>query len=244
MTLVSKQCPVCGLEFSRPKSHAHAKFCGRDCWYKHHAARRKICAECGTTFTGWADKFCSRACFTRNRSQQRPVPCALCGKVIMRRPSDDGQHCAGCFQKASGLTRKGTKPPHLTDPEARKNWLAALQSEEHRKAQAERMTGFEHVKPQSMRNSPSHSCAVEFFVRSPANIVYYVRNICAFVNANRELFDEADLVNKSKTSSYSSNATHGLGVLHTGRRNTWKGWMLVSGREGREPGDLLNRKNL
>ena len=59
------------------------------------------------------------------------------------------------------------------------------------------------------------------------------------------IFAEEDVVQKihggKPTKSYNCNATHGLSTLHTGFRMTWKGWTVVSNREGRERFDLIGR---
>jgi len=82
---------------------------------------------------------------------------------------------------------------------------------------------------------------MECFVRSPNNVVYLVRNATAFVHENAGLFAPEDVVWKVRGKTRGCNATHGLSTIHTGRRMTWKGWTLVSNREGRESQDLIAR---
>lgn len=123
-------------------------------------------------------------------------------------------------------------------------WLTSVQSEENRRACRDGNLGKIRNTPKSRRFSPQHTRAAECFLRSPNNVVYYVRNITRFVHEKPQLFPLETLnwkPHKRWKTSVSCFATHGLATIARGHRMTWRGWQLVSNREGRERYDMIGR---
>jgi 5-methylcytosine-specific restriction endonuclease McrA len=108
-----KTCEVCGKLFN-DNWHKEAKFCSRDCWYKHdHQIRTRKpidleCKNCGKHFqklSGYINikakfNFCSKKCINQWRANggmpsgknhveynSVVVTCAFCGKKLIRQPN-------------------------------------------------------------------------------------------------------------------------------------------------------------
>jgi hypothetical protein len=245
-----KTCPQCGREFSRPPSMDRIKFCGMKCSLQYHAIKPKICQQCGRTFqrgnidrsSGTGKKFCSSEC--RGKAAQRRVEfrCADCGNVMLVTPSYVKAHtlCKKCAFVRTKTRYAGKPMLHVTNPDVREAWLRAITSKECRAKISNRLIGRIADTEITRKNSPKHCMALHFSVRSPAGVTYRVDNLCAFVRNNPDLFDAADVVNRSRTrSSYASRATSGLRHLQSrvGTRLSWKGWTLTFGIR-----DELNRR--
>lgn len=212
---ITKVCPACGKEWREKPSHAWRKYCSAKCAGNSlkNPNREKSCVWCGAKFeTTWK---------TRKR-----ITCST-----------------ACVNAWNGKQRKesGHSPIKYRD---HAKWLAAVQSYENRRAVSAANTGKVRTTPKSQRYSPQHARAVECFLRSPNNVVYYVRNITRFVHENPGLFPTETLnwkPAKNWKSSISCAAVHGLATVARGHRTTWRGWQVVSDREGRERFDLLGR---
>ena len=239
---VIKNCPQCGVEFRRPPSQAYTKFCGAACWWAHHAAKEKVCQQCGKTYgkggprrtRGTGEKFCSQACrglALRRRVEHR---CRDCGRVQLRIASDAKRYlrCAECGAAYRAARLRGRPLPHVTDPVARERWLRTMRSPEHRECLSEALTGHLKGTEKTRRGSARHIRALHFWVKTPAGVPYQVDNLSEFVRSHLELFDPEDVVNRSRVrASYQSRATAGLGKLQAvvGTRLSWKGWTLAFG---------------
>ncbi len=207
------------------------------------------CVICGRQFMEKPSqakrKTCSPACFAANKRRPTQNTCVICGKT---------------FTVYSGSRKNKTcSPPCTYEHHSRVNkasghspikfrrydqWLASLQSKENRERAAKLHQGAVRTTPLAKRHSPKHIRAVEGFVRSPSNIIYHVANITGFVANNEKLFNPEDVIwkpSKLYSSSKSCNASHGLATIMRGFRTVWKGWTVVSNREGRERMDLIGR---
>lgn len=212
---ITKVCPACGKEWKEKPSHAWRKYCSTQCAGNalKNPNREKVCVECGTTFE------------TTHKTRKRITCSTKCAHAWH-----------GKQQKA-----RGHNPIKYRD---RTKWLAAVQSDENRRVVKAALTGMIRHTPLSARYSPQHTRAVECFLRSARNIIYYVRNITRFVHENPGLFPPETLKwkpGKKWKSSISCAATHGLASVARGFRMTWRGWQVVSNREGRERFDLIVR---
>lgn len=202
----------------------------------------KVCQHCGAKFGVTAEqqgrKFCSHACKVKAQTKARPVACPGCGVVKVRALADPTAYCFKCGQKKRAAGRVGVPVTH--GPE----WLASVKSKSRREKLSKSRKGWVCKTPLTKRGSPHHPKAADFFVRSPNNVVYWVRNICEFVRRNPGLFHPDDIVNKAKNpATYSCRATAGLGSLirTVETRGSWKGWQLVSRVEYKERFDLIGR---
>lgn len=170
---------------------------------------------------------------TRAKLQKRIMwTCSDCG-VTRSLPPSLAKHkrclaCASVINTAAlNEQRVGTK---------RKKWLKALRASVPQVR--EKLIGRKLMTPLTMRNSKQHHSAKHFTVCSPAGVRYQVDNICAFVQNNSHLFDTEDVKNRSKTKTYQSRASVGIGSLCKRSANvgSWKGWVLSYGER-----DRLNR---
>lgn len=211
---ITKICEKCGKEWKEKPSHAWRRFCSRECSgssLRHPT--RKSCVQCGTVFdTNWR---------TRKR--------ITCSDV--------------CAHKQQGKTmaQLGHSPIKFR---THTNWILAVKSEKNRQRAVLSSTGRVHEAPKSKRHSPNHVRAVEGFVRSPSNIIFHVANITGFVYNNERLFNAEDVIwkaHKRYSTSLSCKASVGISVIMRGARMVWKGWTVVSNREGRERMDLIGR---
>lgn len=71
-------CQHCGLTFTA--SLRNRKFCSKDCFYSHQAAKPKICNYCGQPFFNpdSSRKFCSHECYSKNIRKYQPIHCPIC----------------------------------------------------------------------------------------------------------------------------------------------------------------------
>lgn len=74
--------------------------------------------------------------------------------------------------------------------------------------------------------------AKEWFLVSPDDKVYHIKNLHKFVRDNPHLFNERDATWKRKggkrgTGGEYCNATAGLSNVRGGRSSAWKGWRLL-----------------
>lgn len=97
---IRKSCEHCEKSYSVPISRAKSRFCCRACADAAHRTRSVsdiACEVCETVFTAVADhgvmpRFCSRACFSNQKTKIRPEPkeCATCGGIFMAEKSHTG----------------------------------------------------------------------------------------------------------------------------------------------------------
>lgn len=252
---VIKTCGHCGMEFRRPPSLARTKFCGAACWLAHHATKERVCQHCGKIFRrhgpgrnrGTGAKFCSKACSAHALRRFVEFRCQDCGRVEVRRGGKARYvRCGQCGAAYRAARLRGKPLPHVIDPTVREKWLIAQRTPERRQQMSELMTGREMTTEKTRRGSVRHFKALHFCVRSPAGVVYRVDNLSEFVRSNPQLFDPADVVNRSPhPASYQSRASAGLRKLQAvvGTRLSWKGWTLTFGWQdeiGRQ--QLINSK--
>lgn len=212
---ITKTCAACGKEWKEKPSHAFRKFCSAEC--AGNAIRiqdkEKICTQCGSAFkTTW-----------KTRSN---VTCSL--------------KCAH-LRHGQQQRNSGHSPIRFRDE---KKWLSAVKSEENRLRASKTNAGKIRSTPKSKRFSPNHSRAVECWIRDPQNIVHYVKNIAGFVHKNPHLFPPETVIWRKSGkhgSTHDCASAGGLRSIASGRRNVWRGWMLVGNREGRERFDLVGR---
>jgi hypothetical protein len=212
---VTITCLGCGKEWKEKPCRATAKYCSTECSGK---GRRKgpimrTCLQCGAPFEiRWPS-----------------VVRLTCSRV-----------CAG-MRHTRFMKERRHSPIQWVD---RAKWLASTRTEEVRRAISAGNLGKVRTGEKSKRFSPFHTRAVECFLRSPRNIVYYVRNITRFVHENAGLFPPETVIwtqhSRYKTSLRCA-ATTGLSMVARGARMSWRGWTVVSGREGRERFDLIGR---
>ena len=266
---VNPKCPTCGNP--NPRRHGmQNKYCSRTCaahgrkgtkksksWAEKVRAtklakRVKVtCKRCGKD---WMEKpshswrqYCSRTCMKAAYTKTANFPCPDCGKQMIRQPHLAKVRCHECAGKwtSAYLTGKGHNPYVFETTESRKKRLAAIGSEENRKRLSELFKDKPKIADCHKKFSARHACAVECFFRDPRNVIHYAKNICRFVHENQHLFNPEDVVQKihggKPSKSYVCNATQGLSRLYRGANETWKGWALVSNREGRERYDLIGR---
>lgn len=208
------------------------------------------CEGCGKE---WKEKpshhrrrFCSTSCAGNSmKILDNKKSCLNCGCTFettwkTRKRKTCSSSCAHALHGKQQRER-GHNPIKYRD---KSKWLTAVQSEENRRTVSEANLGKIRSTEKSKRHSPLHTRAVECFLRSPKNVVYYVRNITRFVHEKPELFPPETLNWKSTKrykSSISCAASHGLASVSRGHRTSWHGWQLVSNREGREQFDLIGR---
>lgn len=106
--------------------------------------------------------------------------------------------------------------------------------------------GKQHKLP-GMAKGPQHHAAIVCELRSPTNVVWYVKNVRHFVRTHPELFDPEDLIiKKYKSGASNCNAVAGFLSLTAIKRprGSWKGWTLVSKVEhyDNKGEDLLDRE--
>lgn len=208
-------CAACGKEWKEKPSHFWRRYCSTKCAGNtvKNPDSKKTCVNCGGQFyTTW-----------RTRKQ---ITCSL-----------------SCAYKWRGKLFKKNGHSWIKYRNESK-WLESVQSEENRKKISAINLGKVCSTPKTKRYSPQHARAVECFLRSPSNVVYYVRNITRFVHENHKLFPPQTLNwkphNKYKA-SLSCAATSCLAAVASGRRMSWRGWQVISNREGREQNDLIGR---
>ena len=105
------------------------KYCSRKCsWeYKNKNDRVELsCKICSKKFTvikvrRKTAKYCSRECYSKAQYGSLKIPCAVCGKIVIRPPSHLGKYKSPCCSiKCRGLLVRKSKPAVATS--ARK-WL-------------------------------------------------------------------------------------------------------------------------
>lgn len=209
----------------------------------------KKCPKCGVT---WKEKpshswrvYCSLRCAGNAKRVIETRDCAFCGKkfVVNRR----SPKCVTCSRECANvrhgmlMSKLGHTPLRYRDE---KLWLASVQSEAHRQKVSHKHLGVRQ-NGESRRFNPRHFKAVEMFVRSPANVVYYVQNIRKFVAEHACLFEPDDVLWRKLPSGLPAGcrAANGLASLNKriGTRLSWKGWTRVSNREGRDRFDVIGR---
>lgn len=213
---VTLTCKKCGKEWSAIPSRASRSFCSDKCAgnVKNAYPKRKTCVCCGEEF------------LIKSKNSRRVTTCS-----------------ASCKNKVHSkwMSEHGHTPLKFRDES---KWLDSLHSDEYRAKLSRINMGKVFETPKTKRFSLNHTRAVECFLRDTRNVIHYVRNITRFVHLNPALFHEDDVRWKKvgKTGkSWVCKATHGLQMVARGDVGTWKGWMLVSGREGRERFDLIGR---
>jgi|14BtaG_2_1085337.scaffolds.fasta_scaffold07905_3 very-short-patch-repair endonuclease/endogenous inhibitor of DNA gyrase (YacG/DUF329 family) len=92
---VTKNCETCGIEFYKPQSQKHIRFCSISC--KGIASRKiggrgfdKTCKYCGIQYKGEEKNkgsFCSRLCFSASRKNTVKCVCKVCEIVYSKIPS-------------------------------------------------------------------------------------------------------------------------------------------------------------
>jgi len=201
------------------------------------------CQHCGNALTfRWQKKFCSYKCGSEARATHNKA-CCDCGSQKKQRRS---VRCKPCSSKKHSQRQQSLEinPRLFSNEEIEKKRLSnVLKNLEQR-----RISG-DLAKPKKAdchrRFSQKHVKAVECFFRDPRNVVHYCKNISAFVWNNKFLFQPEDVEKKihagKERPSYTCNATQGLAQVQRGYCGTWKGWMLVGEREGRERFDLIGR---
>jgi len=211
----------------------------------------KTCKHCGKE---WREKpshvrrvYCSRACANAGLSRAGEFPCPRCGALVFRKRCDAHRLCPACvpLNLSERNKRIGLNPYSVESETSKAKRLAWLKSEANRKRVSAMFKDKHPQHPKRKQFSPLHSKAVECFFRDPQNVIHYCRNICRFVHENPNLFNPEDVIQKihggKPSKSYICNATQGLSQVSRGHRMTWKGWTVVSNREGRERYDLLGR---
>jgi hypothetical protein len=93
---------------------------------------------------------------------------------------------------------------------------------------------------------PQNQHAITCEIRSPENVVYFVRNVTDWVRRHAHLFKPEDVTWKKRPGSAPTcRALKGILKLREARdpRGSWKGWTLVSDVEfyGTKGNDLLGR---
>lgn len=211
----------------------------------------KSCKHCGKE---WKEKpshawrqYCSRACMKVGQTKARDFPCPRCGVMVFRKQSEAHRLCPDCVKQnlSERNKRTGLNPYSVENEASKAKRLAWMASEENRKRVSAIFKDKHPQSPLLKKYSPNHVKAVECFFRDPRNVVHYCRNICRFVHENQHLFNPEDVIQKihggKPSKSYVCNATQGLSQVSRGHRMTWKGWAVVSNREGRERFDLIGR---
>lgn len=211
---ITIKCAKCGKEWKEKPSHAWRKYCSNECAGNRlsHEVNR-ICVQCGNPFkTTWINR--------------KKITCS--------------REC-GCAHQGATMAAMGHTPIKFRDED---KWLASLRTPERREETRQLHLGAVRSTPKSKRHSPNHIKAVEGFVRAPNNVIYHVRNVTAFVAANEHLFLPETVVWRATgkyLTSRQCSASYGLASIIRGHRMTWRGWQVVSGREGRERFDLIGR---
>jgi hypothetical protein len=89
------KCLNCSKQFVK-KPRTTGKFCSKDCWYEHYAARNdKVCPQCLNSFHASRSKqvYCSERC--RLDSLARPNKfCELCGNPISPEAHSRARFCS------------------------------------------------------------------------------------------------------------------------------------------------------
>jgi hypothetical protein len=215
---ITKTCLKCGKDWKEKPSHSQRKYCSSECAgnkIKNPCSERS-CVQCGSMFIStWKTR--------------KKITCS--------------PNCAR-LRQAETMKELGHTPIKCRD---KVKWLAAIQSESHRMAMSKINTGKVRTTPKTKRHSPQHFRAVECFLRDSFNVVHHVRNINRFVHNNPHLFPSETLnwhPTKRSNSTLCCNAAMGLASVASGRRMTWRGWQVVSNREGRERFDLIGRNRI
>ncbi len=214
----------------------------------------KTCPKCGKEWRvkpskSWR-KYCSRECWAKVKTKNREVACPKCGVMVVKSTVKAVGYCKNCIKTMISERNKNLKiDPYKYETESsRKKRLEHFSTEEYRAKVSTRFKDKHPQSPLSKKFSPKHCCAVECFFRDPRNIVHYCKNISRFVHENKFLFNPEDTIQKihggKPSKAYVCNATQGLSQIHRGNRMSWKGWTVVSNREGRERFDLIARNDL
>ncbi len=211
----------------------------------------KICKRCGTE---WMEKpshawrqYCSRPCMSAGFTTTANFPCPDCGKSIIRRPCFAKRRCLECGHKRASelMISRGHTPMRFATVESEGVRRKIFSSAEYSAMVSKRFKGIPKTHERHRRFSRNHVRAVECFFKAPNNVVHYCRNISRFVHENQHLFNPADVIQKTHggkpSRSYVCNATQGLARISRGANTTWKGWLLVSNRDGRERFDLIGK---
>ena len=211
----------------------------------------KTCEHCGRQ---WSEKpshswrrFCSRKCRSAAATGRVQKPCPDCGAMKWRYPGEEAKRCRRCsgLRHRKRMKQLGIRPKMYWTAASIERQLAKVRSDENRKRVSLRFKDVPKEAPSLKKFSPHHCCAVECWFRDPNGVVHYCRNISRFVHENARLFHPFDVEQKcyggKPSKSYVCNATHGLSAVHRGFRGSWKGWEVVSHREGRERFDLIGR---
>lgn len=197
---------------SEPLTHKWQKmFCGHKCRVASRSIHSSTCVECGEP-----------------KKSRKAVRCKVCAnKVLSQRQKKNGVNPRLYITEASEATRLANVAKNIEKRKLSGDLAKPKKADCHR------------------RFSQKHCKAVQCFFRDPRNVVHYCKNISAFVWNNKNLFHPKDVEKKihagKETASYACNATQGLSKVHRGRCGTWKGWMLIGEREGRERFDLIGR---
>jgi hypothetical protein len=93
---------------------------------------------------------------------------------------------------------------------------------------------------------PQNQNAITCELRSPDNVVYFVRNLTDWIRRHHHLFKPEDVIwTKRPSCSATCRASKGISKLRNARdpRGSWKGWTIVSDVEvyGNKGADLLAR---
>lgn len=208
----------------------------------------KACAICGQLFRRKPCrmaymKFCSAQCagLAKSAASKVVVGCVKCGRVELVNPSrykrPTGQ-CQSCWY----ATPKPNFGKTMT-VETRAKWEAALHSQENRNRTSKLHLGAIRTTAKSKRFNTGHARLVDCFVKSPAGLTYHVHNTNKFVHEHERLFEPEDVVWKQegRYKNLGCRASNGIRVIARGARMSWKGWTLVSRREGWESVDLIGR---
>ena len=205
------------------------------------------CAACGSVFKVKPSRtdaaYCSMKCKGIGmRKPDNQKICAECGvtfettwrnRKVLCCSKECGHRYQGKGQKARGHT------PIKFRNESK--WRESVQCEKNRIRARQARLGKPMQSGKTKRFSSKHFRAVECFLRSPKNVVFYVCNVNRFVHMNPSLFPKETLNYRKNKATLDCAATVGLRKIICGQRTTWRGWQLVSRREGRERFDLLGR---
>ena len=206
---------------------------------------RFTCPVCGETkmvgIIPGVRKACSYTCSGVLRRKRVDRSCKECG-IVFRPPNAASVYCSNkCRHSANGkrMIEKGLTPQKFIDE---KKWRESVTSKEFREKIGAIKKGVIQTKPLVARNSARHHRAVTFFVKSPENVTYLVMSIVKFVREHEHLFLPEQIKWKNDKGSWRCRATIGFHQIYRGYAGVWRGWMVVSQREGRENIDLLPRQ--
>lgn len=218
---ILKTCPQCGRQWREKPSHGWRKYCCMECM----AAAMRTGATYKCDGCGVVKRY--------NPKQGKPRLCFKCCRT----------DAAYLKNQSEANRRNNHSPQRFQTEESEAKRLAMIRSDGFRKRLSEVKKGVPQ-KGRASRFNPQHVKAVECFFRDPTGRIHYCKNISRFVAMNKGFFDPEDVKQRpwaKNSKSYQCNATQGLGMVYRGRRGSWKGWCLVSEREGRERFDLLGR---